>query len=214
MSIFEKIRGWAMERGLYNGEYKAETHVRFAFEEGLESIGYVHAEGFSEWLMYKMPDLYVKYCDYHKVSPDMKETDDYDHLDSSGDTVVFKVNEMYHLGYDPEKCLGEIYKEINSRTGTMVNGKFKKDKSPEAKAKWYKADFSKCKYEEPVKESVTTQHPNGLLENDEAFYHPSWNAKKVLKAYQEIDKESYPVVTDIVKLNIDGVMVWAFPKAF
>ena len=62
------------------------------------------------------------------------------------------------------------------------------------------------------KESVTKEHPNGLLENDEAYYHPSWNAKKVLKAYQEIDNASYPNITDIVQIEVDGVLVWAFPK--
>ena len=35
-------------------------------------------------------------------------------------------------------------KEINSRVGGMVNGKFEKDLSPEAQANWYKADYSKA----------------------------------------------------------------------
>jgi len=37
----------------------------------------------------------------------------------------------------------EIY--VESYTGTMVDGKFQKDTSDEAKANWYKADFSKAK---------------------------------------------------------------------
>lgn len=63
-----------------------------------------------------------------------------------------------------------------------------------------------------LEKSVTKEHPNGLLENDEAYYHPSWNAKKVLKMYQEIDNASYPNITDIVQIEVDGVLVWAFPK--
>jgi len=49
------------------------------------------------------------------------------------------------LGYHPGMVLEEISKEINSRVGEMVEGKFTKDTSEEAKANWYKADFTKCK---------------------------------------------------------------------
>lgn len=51
------------------------------------------------------------------------------------------------LGYNPQKCLAETIKEISSRTGSFDESinKFVKDTSDEAKAKWYKADYSKCK---------------------------------------------------------------------
>ena len=121
---------------------------------------------------------------------------------------------MVQLGYDVEKVLSEVHKEIDSRKGEYVEAEKKWCKfTDEAHTKlWYKADFSKCKYQEPVKESVTTEHPNGLLENDEAFYHPSWNAKKVLKMYQEIDSMSYPNITDIVQIEVDGMLVWGMCK--
>jgi len=35
--------------------------------------------------------------------------------------------------------------EINSRVGTLVDGKFEKDLSDEAKANWYKADYALAK---------------------------------------------------------------------
>ena len=66
-------------------------------------------------------------------------------VDAFADVIVFACGALTKLGYDPEKTLVEVGKEINSREGSMVNGKFTKDKSPEARKKWIKADFSKCK---------------------------------------------------------------------
>lgn len=54
---------------------------------------------------------------------------------------------MRTYGYDPFKAMNETIKEISSRTGHFdpyIN-KFVKDKSPEAQALWYKADYSKAK---------------------------------------------------------------------
>jgi hypothetical protein len=50
------------------------------------------------------------------------------------------------LDYNVDCVMDEILKEIESRTGAYdeKQGKWIKDKSPEAQAKWYKADFSNC----------------------------------------------------------------------
>ena len=66
-------------------------------------------------------------------------------VDAYCDIVVFAVGAIMKLGYDPELALLEVAKEINSRKGEMVHGKFEKDLSEEAKANWYKADFTNCK---------------------------------------------------------------------
>ena len=52
-----------------------------------------------------------------------------------------------HLGYNPELCMLETCKEINSREGAYNPdaGKWCKYKTPEAIAKWYKADYLACK---------------------------------------------------------------------
>lgn len=50
-------------------------------------------------------------------------------------------------GYDFFKCMQEVLKQINSRTGAWNEDlkKWVKDTSPEAKSKEYQADFDKCK---------------------------------------------------------------------
>ena len=68
-----------------------------------------------------------------------------DQVDAFCDIEVFAGGDVGKLGYNNEKCLAEVSKEINSRTGEMIDGKFTKFKTPEAMALWYKADFSNCK---------------------------------------------------------------------
>ena len=61
-------------------------------------------------------------------------------VDAFADIIVFATGAIAKLGYDPEKVMDEVLKEIESRTGKMIDGKFVKDPSP----KMYKANFSKC----------------------------------------------------------------------
>ena len=68
-----------------------------------------------------------------------------DQVDAFGDVIVFACGALTKLGYSPELVLSQVALEINSREGTMIDGKFVKDKSPEAKAKWVKANFDKCR---------------------------------------------------------------------
>ena len=55
---------------------------------------------------------------------------------------------IFNMGYDPNKCLLETCKEINSRKGAHDHsiGKWVKDKNQDP-ATLYKADYSKCKLE-------------------------------------------------------------------
>jgi len=77
--------------------------------------------------------------------PFSKENMDYERIDAFGDIIVFAIGAIEKLGYNAEKVLKQISKEINSREGTIIDGKFEKNTSREAIAKWYKADFTKAK---------------------------------------------------------------------
>lgn len=68
-----------------------------------------------------------------------------DQIDAFCDIQVFADGEIGKLGYNNEKCMSEVAREINSRTGEIIDGKFTKYKTPEAIAKWYKASFDNCK---------------------------------------------------------------------
>jgi hypothetical protein len=57
------------------------------------------------------------------------------------DIIVFASGAIAKSGYNPSLVMEEVYKEINSRKGTLVEGKFVKDPNIVP----YKADFSICK---------------------------------------------------------------------
>ena len=64
-------------------------------------------------------------------------------VDAYADIIVFAVGAIMKLGHDPLIAIEECGKEVNSRVGEMVDGKFEKDLSEAAQANWYKADYSK-----------------------------------------------------------------------
>jgi hypothetical protein len=70
-----------------------------------------------------------------------------DRIDAMADIVVFALGEMAKYGYNGDKVMDEVIKEINSRTGAYnpETKKWQKDTSPEARAKWYSANYDDCK---------------------------------------------------------------------
>ena len=67
-------------------------------------------------------------------------------VDAAADIIVFATGLIAKMGFDPDSVMAEVQKEIDSRVGSKdASGKWVKDKSPEAKANLYKADFKKCR---------------------------------------------------------------------
>lgn len=85
-----------------------------------------------------------------KINFILEDNLDSDYLNTILYSLMLNVeNEAKLIGYDFYKCMIETIEEISSRTGYYNKNihKFVKNKSEEAKAKWYKADYSKyvCK---------------------------------------------------------------------
>ena len=68
-------------------------------------------------------------------------------IDAYCDIIVYAINAIESAGYNAEQCLEETLEEIESRTGNYIasEGKWCKSKTPEAKAKWYKANYKSAK---------------------------------------------------------------------
>lgn len=68
-------------------------------------------------------------------------------VDAMADIIVFAYGELAKYGYDGDKVMDEVIKEISSRVGAYNpdTKKWQKDKSPQAQAKWYSANFTNCK---------------------------------------------------------------------
>ena len=130
MTLFEKIRTWNEERGLPNLPFDHQKQVSFIIEELLESTGNHDSISARE----KAEEI------SHEITKDAK-FDPETVIDAFGDIIVFSVGVMLNLGYNPDQVMDEIYKEINSRTGKIIDGKFVKNVDVER----YYADFSICK---------------------------------------------------------------------
>jgi len=73
--------------------------------------------------------------------------DEHEIIDACDDLIVLSANHIAQSGYDVDLTMKETLKEISSREGAInpSTGKWEKFTTPEAKAKWYKASYKKCK---------------------------------------------------------------------
>lgn len=130
MDILSRIVKWNEERGLIQRGFNHEKEASFIIEELLESTG-----------KFNSIDAQEEAKKYSSLIIDETPEDKEKIIDAWADIIVFATGAIAKLGYDPKEVMEEVYKEINSRTGKLVDGKFVKD----ADAKIYTAEFSKCK---------------------------------------------------------------------
>ena len=131
MDMFQKIVEWNRERGLLEKGFNQEKETSFIIEELLESTG-----------NYDSISAREKAEQYAKEITSGAQPKSHDVIDALFDIVIFASGAMAKLGYNPTKVMNEGFKEINSRKGSLIDGKFVKD--PDAKK--YEADFTHCKY--------------------------------------------------------------------
>lgn len=152
MNVFKELKRFQEDRLLNKQEFNLKVATMNILEELLEA----HGVGDNKdrlivksiyTLMEKQIKLIIEYNNIGKLDNGVtySEPTIKDKVDAFCDIQVFADGEIGKLGYDNEKCMSEVAKEINSRTGEIIDGKFTKYKTPEAIAKWYKADFSNCK---------------------------------------------------------------------
>ncbi len=131
MNMFDKIVEWNRERGLLEKGFDHEKEVSFIIEELLESTGnYDSLSARNEAVAMAQ-----------KITADSQNNPDHI-IDALFDIIIFATGAMAKLGYNPSKVMDEGFREINSRTGTLVDGKFVKDPN----AQTYTADFSTCTF--------------------------------------------------------------------
>ena len=76
----------------------------------------------------------------------LESQDDNGRVDAMINMVIDSYKTLYDISFDADKCMDEVMKELNSRTGAYSEEtkKWQKFKTPEAQALWYTADFSDC----------------------------------------------------------------------
>ena len=132
MTILKRIVDWNNQRGLIKKGFNHKNETSFIIEELLESTG--------KYDSLSAREKAEKITEQILENSEEKDLKKEGVIDAFADIIVFATGAIAKNGYNPEKVMDEVLKEIESRTGKMVDGKFVKDKNP----KMYKADFSKC----------------------------------------------------------------------
>jgi predicted HAD superfamily Cof-like phosphohydrolase len=130
MSILKKIVDWNNERGLIEKGFNHKNEISFIIEELLESTGKYDSITAREESI-RIAETITNNEDVNKEEI----------VDAFADIIVFATGAIAKVGYDPDKVMNEVFKEIDSRKGKMIDGKFVKDLDVEM----YKSDFSICK---------------------------------------------------------------------
>jgi hypothetical protein len=157
MSIEQRIVDWNSERGLIKtpAECDVANNVAFIIEECIEALTKMEsvearksASVIADVIRTGNIEKLANIAQEEKLNEGDSEIEDLDPeqvVDAAGDTVVFSIGLIRKMGYNPELAMQEVLKEIESRKGSIIGGKFTKDKSPEAQALWYKANFKNAK---------------------------------------------------------------------
>lgn len=142
--IKEAIR-FQTERNLHEQEYDPLNEATSVIEEVCESFGFNTPKDQREYLKGAINDFIKVLATAEIIVPMGDPLTLNDAVDSHCDQIELNIGAILKLGFSPSDAILEMTKEINSRKGSIQDGKFVKDTSPEAKTKWYKADYSKCK---------------------------------------------------------------------
>ncbi len=130
MSILKRIVDWNNERGLIEKGFNHKVEMAHIIEELMESTGKENSLSARELAEQKAEEILNGEENQNKEEI----------VDAFADIIVFATGAIAKLGYDPEIVMDEVLKEIESRTGKMIDGKFVKDPNP----KMYKANFKKA----------------------------------------------------------------------
>lgn len=137
------VKRFQSDRLLDIAPFNTEVATANILEELLELNGYDVPKENRESMVKKFDEFMQSMGKNNTMN--VASNEEYYKEDALCDIMVFAIGELMKLRHSPQVALLETAKEINSRTGEIINGKFEKDLSPEATAEWYKADYEKSK---------------------------------------------------------------------
>ena len=156
MNSIKKIEEWLEERNLPAMGFDPWQSLYNHLEELLEGLGFnsENSKRYAREYAKDMKNLWEE-LDSPEITEDAV-------VDSRCDKIVFAIDDLMKLGYNPELALLETHREINSRVQDPAQARLWEDQGvPTGKwQKWlgqdpttlYKADYSQCKLvEDPMK---------------------------------------------------------------
>jgi len=145
MNAIDGIIKFQKDRQLDKQEYNEKNEITSIIEELVEITGYFVPKENRIKLTDAFLDFHQSLMDNNIAYIDDKH-DSETSVDGFCDIIVFSIGAIMKLGYDPKLALKEVSKEINSRKGKIINGKFEKYLPDEpGYEKPYKANFKTCK---------------------------------------------------------------------
>ena len=139
-----RIVMWYIDRKLDIVEPDDSSVVYCKLEELFEFLGINKC--FKDEKQFKyLVNKYKKYILEEASAMNAKATIE-EKIDALCDDTVFNTGFVMRYGYDPTMALTETILEIESRTGAYDEelSKWIKDKSEEARSRWYEARYEKC----------------------------------------------------------------------
>ena len=140
MNVIDELLRFQTDRKLHEREYDWTVEATNIVEELLEALG-VNDRNVA---ILSVGDMMLRVQEKQEQGL-IKPPTEHEQVDAFADVIVFAIGAITKLGYNPTYVLEQVSKEINSRKGEIIDGKFVKDKSIEAKAQWYKSNFKHCK---------------------------------------------------------------------
>ena len=143
MDGLTSIMKFQIDRGLDKQQYSGANEQTNILEEILEARGLKISKENRGDLMDEF-DEFAEMLEERQIASRMPNLMEHEMVDAYNDVIVFAVGSIMKLGHNPKLTLKEVAKEINSRKGSMVNGKFEKDLNQDP-ATLYLADYTTCR---------------------------------------------------------------------
>jgi len=143
-TAFKEIKKWNDERGLINKGFDLKNEISFIVEELIEASSNMESKKARKWSKW-ITKIILFVPGVNSIKENM--------VDAFADIIVFATGAIYKLGYDTDKVMIEVQNELNDRTGTLIDGKFVKDK----KINPYKANFNICKIDDAEVRDLKTE---------------------------------------------------------
>lgn len=141
--VIDEAIKFQVDRGLDKQEFDEDVSITNIMQEFLELLGLTVPKEKRNHLNI-VTKSFILILIKNNIITKAEEPTEITRVDALNDIIELCIGDILKLGYDPELTLNEVNKEINSRKGKIINGKFEKDVNQDP-ATLYKADFSKCK---------------------------------------------------------------------
>lgn len=129
------------DRYLDTKPFELQNEVANIFEELLEAGGLDVAKADRPALKAELQLFIDGLMSKNIATNAVIDVDAFYRVDAFADIITFAAGALLKLGHDPLIAIEECGKEINSRVGEMLDGKFEKDLS--MSHLWYKADYNR-----------------------------------------------------------------------